>query len=70
VEALTAAPDLTRTLAALPPAADGCEAFPRPAKRGILERITSAKEPDTGARRVEETARLAVRNVRANPWRR
>ncbi len=46
------------------------EAFPRSAKRGILEWISTAKRAETRAKRVEETARLAEENVRANQWRR
>mgnify|MGYP006154658151 CR=1 FL=1 len=45
------------------------DAFPRSARRGILEWITQAKKPETRAKRVEETARLAQENVRANQWR-
>lgn len=45
------------------------DAFPRSAKRGILEWIVQAKRPETRAKRIEETARLAEDNVRANQWR-
>lgn len=45
------------------------EAFPRSAKRGILEWIATTKKPETRAARIEETARLAAQNVRANQWR-
>lgn len=45
------------------------EGFPRSAKRGILEWIVQARRPETRARRVEETARLAARGERANQWR-
>lgn len=38
----------------------------RSVKRGILEWISTAKKPETRARRVEETARLAAENKRAN----
>ena len=38
-------------------------------KRGILEWILNAKRPETRHRRVEETARLAADNIRANQWR-
>ena len=44
------------------------DAFPRSVKRGILEWIVQARRPDTRCRRVEETARLASRNERANQW--
>jgi len=36
---------------------------------GILEWIAQAKKPETRAKRVEETARLAGQNIRANQWR-
>jgi uncharacterized protein YdeI (YjbR/CyaY-like superfamily) len=44
------------------------DAFPRSARRGILEWIVTAKKPDTRAKRIEETARLAARGIRANQW--
>ncbi|WP_210506009.1 YdeI family protein [Naasia sp. SYSU D00057] len=44
------------------------DAFPRSARRAILEWIVQAKRPDTRARRVEETARLAAEGKRANSW--
>lgn len=43
-------------------------AFPRSVKRGILEWIVNARRAETRANRVEETARLAARNERANQW--
>jgi uncharacterized protein YdeI (YjbR/CyaY-like superfamily) len=69
VEALAIPDDLAAALDARPPARTHFEAFPRSAKRGILEWILQAKRPETRARRVEETARLAERNERANQWR-
>ena len=68
VEALQIPPDLARTLKALPPAAHNFEAFPRSAKRGILEWIGNAKRPETRAARIAETTTLAARNERANQW--
>jgi uncharacterized protein YdeI (YjbR/CyaY-like superfamily) len=38
-------------------------------KRGILEWILTAKRPATRASRIEETARRAAKNERANQWR-
>jgi len=38
--------------------------------QGVLEWIAIAKKSETRARRVEETARLAEDNIRANQWRR
>lgn len=61
--------DLGGALAAQPPAAQYFEAFPRSVKRSILEWIAAAKTPETRARRIAETARLAAQNQRANQWR-
>jgi uncharacterized protein YdeI (YjbR/CyaY-like superfamily) len=69
VEALEIPPDLSAALDGHPPAREHFEAFPRSVKRSILEWIAVAKRPETRARRVEETARLAAENVRANEWR-
>ncbi len=68
VEALEIPADLRLALDSNPPAAANWEAFPRSAKRGILEWIVQAKRPETRAKRVEETARLAAQNLRANQW--
>lgn len=68
VEALEIPPDLATALAAYGAAAANFDAFPRSAKRGILEWIANAKRPATRARRIEETARLAQDNIRANQW--
>ncbi len=68
VEALEIPPDLAAALAGLPDAARHFDAFPRSVRRGILEWIAGAKRPDTRARRVDETARLAAQNLRANQW--
>jgi uncharacterized protein YdeI (YjbR/CyaY-like superfamily) len=70
VEALEIPPDLQAALDAHPPAGENFAAFPRSVKRGILEWIVQAKRPETRAQRVEETARLAAENIRANQWRR
>ena len=69
VEALVVPPDLARAFGVYPGSAERFEAFPRSAKRGILEWISSARKPETRAARVDETARLAADNVRANQWR-
>ena len=69
VEELEVPPDLDSALAASPTAQQHWDAFPRSAKRGILEWIANAKRPETRAKRVEETARLAADNRRANQWR-
>jgi uncharacterized protein YdeI (YjbR/CyaY-like superfamily) len=69
VEALTVPPDLANAFRASPGSKPNFEAFPRSVKRGILEWILAAKRPETRAKRVEETARLAAENRRANQWR-
>jgi uncharacterized protein YdeI (YjbR/CyaY-like superfamily) len=69
VEDLVVPDDLAAAFAAHPPAAAHWEAFPRSAKRGILEWIVQAKRPETRARRIAETAERAAVNERANQWR-
>ena len=69
VEALEVPQDLRAALAANEMAQRNFVAFPRSVKRGILEWIANAKKPETRAKRVEETARLAAENIRANQWR-
>ncbi len=69
VEELEIPPDLEAALAQYDTAAAYFDAFPRSVKRGILEWIGNAKKPETRAKRVDETARLAQDNIRANQWR-
>jgi uncharacterized protein YdeI (YjbR/CyaY-like superfamily) len=61
--------DLEAAFADHPGARAHWDAFPPSARRAILEWIVQARRPDTRARRVEETARLAARGERANQWR-
>lgn len=68
VEALEIPADLVATFRRHAGSAREFEAFPRSAKRGILEWIAIAKKTETRAARVEETARLAARGERANQW--
>ncbi len=68
VEDLVVPDDLAAALDAHPPARAHWEAFPRSARRGILEWIVQARRPETRARRVAETAEKASRNERANQW--
>jgi uncharacterized protein YdeI (YjbR/CyaY-like superfamily) len=70
VEALEIPPDLAAALQASPTAQQYFDAFPRSVKRAILDWIRTAKRPETRATRVEETARLAAENIRANQPRR
>ena len=69
IEELQVPSDLSDALAAYPQAELNFLAFPRSAKRGILEWIHMAKRPETRAARIEQTARLASVNERANQWR-
>lgn len=69
VEDLVEPADRRAALDAEAGARDHWDAFPRSAKRGILEWIGAAKRPETRARRVAETATQAAAGVRANQWR-
>lgn len=69
VENLEIPGDLATAFSRYEPAARMFDAFPRSVKRSILEWIGNAKTAQTRAKRVEETARLAAENVRANQWR-
>ena len=66
VENLAIPPDLAAALARFELAEQHFAAFPRSVKRAILAWIASARRPETRAHRVEETARLAAENRRAN----
>jgi uncharacterized protein YdeI (YjbR/CyaY-like superfamily) len=68
VEALEVPKDLAAAFRSHAGSAAHFAAFPRSAKRGILEWIEQAKKPETRAKRVTETAALAARNERANQW--
>lgn len=69
VDALEPPKDLVAAFKRHPGSAKNFAAFPPSARRGILEWIVQAKRPETRAKRVEETARLAAENRRANQWR-
>ncbi|MBX9765130.1 YdeI/OmpD-associated family protein [Patescibacteria group bacterium] len=69
VEALEVPSDLKKTLKTHAPASAHFDAFPRSVKRAILEWILNAKKPETRAKRIEETAKLAAKNIRANQYR-
>lgn len=68
VDALEVPPDLETALAQETGAREQWDAFPRSARRGILEWITQAKTAATREKRVRETATLAARGERANQW--
>ena len=69
VEALVIPPDLAEAFDLYPSSRENFKAFPRSLKRGILEWILNAKRPETRKKRVDETARLSAKNVRANQLR-
>ena len=69
VEALIVPPDLSEAFDLFPSTKENFETFPRSVKRGILEWIPNAKRPETRKKRVDETARLSAKNVRANQLR-
>jgi uncharacterized protein YdeI (YjbR/CyaY-like superfamily) len=68
--ALKTPADLSAALRAHPNAKRHFDAFPPSARRMILQWIDGAKRPGTRVKRIEETARLAERNERANQPRR
>jgi uncharacterized protein YdeI (YjbR/CyaY-like superfamily) len=61
--------DLRRALAARKRARGFFDRFPPSVKRGLLYWVSAARRAETRARRVNEIARLAARNIRANEWR-
>ena len=69
VEDLVEPDDLRAALDADPAARLAWDAFPRSAKRGILEWIVQAKRPETRAARVSGTVTEAHDGRRANQWR-
>jgi uncharacterized protein YdeI (YjbR/CyaY-like superfamily) len=69
VEELIIPSDLAEAFDRYPLSRENYEAFPRSVKRSILEWILNAKRSQTRAKRIEETARLAADNIRANQWR-
>jgi uncharacterized protein YdeI (YjbR/CyaY-like superfamily) len=69
VEALIIPSDLKAALEATPIALENFEAFPPSTRRGILEWIFNAKRPATRTKRIQETAKLAAQNIRANQYR-
>ena len=68
VEDLVVPDDLAAAFEARPGSREQWDAFPRSARRGILEWIVQARRPATRAARVEETALRASRGERANQW--
>ncbi len=69
VEALTMPDDLRDALTANPTAQRHFGAFPPGSQKIILQWITSARKPETRAKRIAETVRLAAKNIKANHYR-
>jgi uncharacterized protein YdeI (YjbR/CyaY-like superfamily) len=63
IEELRVPDDLEQALAANPDAKRNFDAFTRSAKKNVLWWIESAKRPQTRAKRVAETVRLAAQNA-------
>lgn len=68
VENLVIPPDLAQAFSSYDEAESNFRGFPPSTQRGILEWIHNAKREVTRQKRIEETARLAQDNVRANQW--
>jgi uncharacterized protein YdeI (YjbR/CyaY-like superfamily) len=66
IEALEEPEDLAAALEASPAARTNFDAFPPSSKKIILSWIATAKRQETRRKRVDETVRLAARNIRAN----
>ena len=66
VEALEEPDDLAAALNASPAARANFDAFPPSARKLVLTWIATAKREETRRKRIEEAARLAAENVRAN----
>jgi uncharacterized protein YdeI (YjbR/CyaY-like superfamily) len=69
VDALKVPADLQEAFGRYAGAEASFAAFPRSARRGILEWIAQAKTSGTRQGRLDETARLAAAGERANQWR-
>ena len=66
VEDLVVPDDLAAAFDGVPPARANWDAFSRSARRAILVWIVQAQRPETRAKRIAETARLAAVNEKAN----
>ncbi|MEL6696979.1 MAG: YdeI/OmpD-associated family protein [Bacteroidota bacterium] len=65
VEDLIIPPDLAEALSQTPPAMVNFENFAPTYRKGILWWIISAKRPETRAKRIATTARMAAKNLKA-----
>jgi len=61
--------DLSEAFAGVAGSSENFAKFPPSARRAIFEWIAQARTPGTRRKRIDETARLAGINVRANQWR-
>jgi uncharacterized protein YdeI (YjbR/CyaY-like superfamily) len=68
VEDLIVPDDLAAAFDRHPGSREQWDAFPRSPRRAILEWIVLAKRPANREKRIEETASLAARGIRANQW--
>lgn len=68
IENLELPDDLIIALEKLPEAATNFNTFPRSVKKGILEWVQNAKKEETRVKRINETANLAQKNIRANQY--
>ena len=68
-QALEIPSDLAKAFSKNKTAMGNFEGFPRSVKKAILEWISSAKKPETRAKRIEKTVTKAGQNIRANQWR-
>lgn len=66
IEELCIPQDLDKALSSYESARKFFDNFPPSSKRGILEWIQAAKQPETREKRIRETAEKAARNVKAN----
>ena len=66
VESLVIPDDLAEAFVRYDKAKANFDAFPPSSQRGILEWIKTAKRPETREGRIEKTAKLSGRNIRAN----
>jgi uncharacterized protein YdeI (YjbR/CyaY-like superfamily) len=67
VEAMIVPDDLAAAFAAQPGAREHWDGYPPSVRKAVLQWIAQAKRPETRARRVTETARLAARGERPGP---
>jgi uncharacterized protein YdeI (YjbR/CyaY-like superfamily) len=65
-ESLSEPPDLVKAFRAYPGSGAQWKAFPPGVRKQLIYWLTSAKKPETRARRIDEIARLAQQGIRAN----